>query len=98
MALCRALGCTLGELWRRMTAAEADLWRMAWHERPWGDHAVEIMIARLCHIAASWRGGDWKPGDFMIRQKRERPNWREMRNRMSRYRVMMGNAHGKKHR
>lgn len=62
MDLCLALGCTLGELDERMTAAEFSLWFIKWQRAPWADRRADIHVGLLRETIVSWAGRSLKAG------------------------------------
>lgn len=71
MQLCLAMGCTLGELGRRMSAEEFGLWVALYHKNPWGSYRDNVHAALISKTVMKMAGkalkGDPPPlSDFMI--------------------------------
>ena len=73
------LGCTLGELGQRMTAAEFALWAEYRRVRPWGGELDELLAGTISATVANYAGKSRAkdapsavPADFMPIAARER--------------------------
>lgn len=71
MDLCLSIGCTLGELGKRMTTPEFNLWFQQWLSRPWGSRRGDLQAGIVAATVANFSGKHLKkdktlaPVDFM---------------------------------
>lgn len=76
MRLALALGKTLGELRREVSAPEMALWLALWHLEPWGDERAEASRAIVGSAVCGSMGAKVSPADLM-------PKWGQTKQKMT---------------
>lgn len=67
--LALALGMTVRQLGRCMSAAEMDRWHVYYSYEPWGEERADLRSAIVATAVVSSQGGKARPSDFMPRFK-----------------------------